>query len=305
MTSARPDPIAVPSPGRLERLSASPLAGPLYVVMAAFVFSLGDTAGKHLTLGYSVFLILLFRGGSGIAVLLPLLWRGGLAGMRPANLGGQIALGVAHTGAMWTFFMALRTLTLPDATAVGFASPIVATLIAIPLLRERVRMRQWIAIGAGFAGVLVMVRPGGALDPLGVGYMIGCVVCYSTMVILFRAVGHRDNATMTSFWTSLVMCAAGLIAVPAVWTTPSAMDLGLFLVVGLTGVLAQTLMAAGLRRAPVSVVAPLDYTYVIFIAFLSWMVFDETFAQASLIGGPVVIGASLYLAFQRRADQHA
>lgn len=298
-------PAAATPPAAPERVPApgsTALAGPGLMVLALLVLSTTDAMGKYLTSGYSVAQILMFRGLAGAALTLSVAAGHGLAVARPRSLGNQVLLGVCHVVTMTSFFVALRTLSLPDAVAIGFSSPIVTTLMAVLLLRERVTWQRWLAILAGFAGVLVLVRPGGALDPEGATWMCVAVLAYSLMQIQFRRVGRLDGAATTSLCTCLIGLVVGVAAAPFVWTTPSPFDLGMLLGIGITGAGGHMLIAAAMRRAPVAVLAPLDYSHVLFTGIWSWLFFRELPSATTWLGGPLIIAAGLYLVLSKRAD---
>ena len=243
-----------------------------------------------------------YRSLFGLPVVL--IWvvssRGGLASIstrRPWVHVWRCALGV--TGIL-LIFQGLRLLPLADATTIGFTSPIFATLLSIFFLKEKVRRHRWAAIGLGFVGVLVMVRPGteGAPPLAGLMFALGGAFVAASVTVTLRQLGKTETATAIVFWFFIACLAVGgtltLIDGHSLgWTVLAILAAG-----GLAGGLAQLLMTTSLRHAPVSALAPLDYLQMVGALVLGWLLLSDVPTVNTLSGAALIAGSGLYIAWR-------
>lgn len=270
--------------------------GILLMVAAVAVFSTMDALIKYMTATYSPLQVIFFRNLFAFLPLLPVLGRGGIAMLRTERLGSHLSRALIGLGAMVCFFTALGLLPLAEVVAISLSAPIFVTALAVPLLKEKVGPRRWAAVAAGFVGVLVMVRPSGALlaAPAALLPLAGAVL-YALALITMRRLGATERAPTTVFYFTLSCTLASGAVQPFVWQMPGFVDFVLLVTVGLLGGTAQLLMTQALRIAPAAVIAPFDYTALVFSIVFGYAFWGEVPDRLLLLGAAIVVASGLYI----------
>jgi drug/metabolite transporter (DMT)-like permease len=196
-------------------------------------------------------------------------------------------------------FLALRQLQLAETLSIQFATPLMVALLAGPLLGEWSSPRRLVAVGIGFLGVLVIVRPGvGTFQPA-VLLSIGNMLCYAFYVLTTRKLAGVDSTATTVFYSGLAGLALMSPLLPWIWTTPTAWSVWALLIgVGLFGTMGHWLLVLAHARAPANVLAPFIYTQLLWSVMLGYLVFGDIPNRWTLIGASIVIGSGLYLLAQ-------
>jgi drug/metabolite transporter (DMT)-like permease len=258
-----------------------------------------DAIGKGVASRYPVFQMLAIRSTVAIVLLLLLLsLRGGVRSLRTSQPLGHALRSLCGLVAFVTFYTALRHMPLADAVAVAFGSPFLITLLGGVVLGERVTARQWLAIALGFAGMLLIVRPGASgLRPAALLVLVSGLG-YAFMMVLARAMtrpGRPHESTFSFvFYMLLGQAAVGwLVAVPA-WRAPDGMALGQMCAMGVLGIFGNYGLAEAFRSAPVATVAPFEYTGLIWAVLLGAVVFGDLPSASFWAGSAVIVGAGLY-----------
>jgi drug/metabolite transporter (DMT)-like permease len=274
-------------------------AGIGYMVLGVAALSGMDALGKRVAADYSVFQMLAVRSSVAIVLVLLLLsLRGGLRTLRTRQPLGHALRSLCGLVAFVTFYTALRHLPLADAVAVAFGSPFLVTALAGVLLKEPVSVRQWLAIGVGFLGMLLVVRPSGAgVQPAALLVLVSGVA-YSFMRVLARAMTRpgkpHENTFSFVFYMLVGQAAAGwLVALPA-WRSPDAVALAEMCAMGVLGILGNYGLAEAFRSAPVATVAPFEYTGLIWASLFGAVLFGDLPSASFWAGSAVIVGAGLY-----------
>ncbi|AWB07465.1 EamA/RhaT family transporter (plasmid) [Azospirillum humicireducens] len=264
---------------------------------AILLFAAMDTLIKFLTAGYPVPQLMFVR--SLVAFLLVggyTLWRGGgLAAMRTRRPWGHVWRAFAGLISMGCFFYAFRELPLADVYVLSFAGPLFITALSAPLLGEPVGWRRWAAVVVGFGGVVVMAQPsaGAPLVPVLVG--LCAALFYALAALAVRGLSRTEtSASIVLYLLLTTTVVSGVLTVP-VWTAPTADALGLMALVGVLGAGAQVLLTQAFRRAPPAVVAPFEYTGMVWASLFGWVVFGDLPTAPVLLGAMVIIGSGLYI----------
>lgn len=202
---------------------------------------------------------------------------------------------------LWAF----RMLPLADAHAVLAVTPLVVTALSVPLLGERADWARWLAVGFGFAGVLVILRPGfGVVSPWSLLVLLATLL-YSLYQILTRIVGRTDRVE-TSFFIQFVVGAVVLCFIaPWVWTTPDLVHWPLFLTVAGLGAAGHLLFIRALQIAPAVVLQPFTYTLLLWAVVVGWVAFGDWPDMWVLLGAGMVVGAGLFTAWRDHALRRA
>lgn len=198
-------------------------------------------------------------------------------------------------------FVALQYLQLAETTAISFATPLVIALLAGPLLGEWVGPRRLVAIGVGFVGVLVVMRPGfGGLHPAA-GLVLAAVCAYSAYNILTRFLAAHDSSETTLVYSGVVGVVGMSALLPVTWSPPAdALSWGLIVLMGASGAVGHWLVILSHRRAPASTLAPFIYSQLLWMVIAGWLIFGQLPDRWTVIGGLIVVGSGLYLLYRER-----
>jgi len=209
---------------------------------------------------------------------------------------------------MFCNFSALARLPIVDATAISFAAPLITVALAAILLKERVRIYRWSAVIVGFIGILVMLAPyfdpalrvHAATSTLGLMFAIGGAVSSAASVIQTRHLTESETTSSIVFYFSLICAFAGLATWPLGWVTPAWPELAALAALGLCGGLGHIFLTESYRLAPASVVAPFDYTSMIWVFLLGYFFFHELPSLYVLVGAAIIAGAGLLVIWRER-----
>ena len=217
----------------------------------------------------------------------------------------QVARAVLLLGSTFFNFLAVRYLQLDQALAIMFSTPFLVAMLAGPILGEWLGWRRWAAICFGFAGVLLVTRPGsGGIHPAAL-LSLGGALCYAVYGIMTRALSRTDSNETTLFYSNLVGAVAMLPVLPFVWTVPSdPLLIALMIVMGIFASLGHYLLIVGHRLAPASVLSPFIYTQLVWTIALGYFVFGDVPNHWTMAGAAIVIASGLYL-LHRERKRHA
>ncbi len=198
-------------------------------------------------------------------------------------------------------FVALRWLQLDEALSIIFTFPFIVAIISGPMLGEWLGWRRWSAIGFGFAGVLLITRPGlGGMHPAAL-LSLAATVCYGFYAVITRIVSRLDSNQTSLFYANFIGALVVLPVIPFVWQPPANWVIAVMLT--MTGVLGSTghfFLIAGHKLAPASVLSPFIYTQLIWVVILGYLVFDHVPTGWTIAGAAMVIGSGLYLLYRER-----
>lgn len=286
-----------------------PLRGILFLLAALFLFALLDATAKYLSAFFAVpllvwaryavhFAIMLLAVAPGMGWQLVATRRPGLMFLRALMLVGVTLLGQ----------LALQTLPLAETTALVFVTPLLVALLAGPLLGERVRPHAWLATVAGFAGVLLIARPGGTLAGVGIVYALAAALCYAVYQILTRKLSDSEPPLRLLFHTALVGTVAMSLALPALWLAggtaqwptqwPDPWQVLLIASLGVHGGAGHFLLIRAFREAPVSSLSPLLYVQLIWATLLGAWLFGHLPDRWAIAGMAIIGAAGLGLFWQ-------
>lgn len=289
------------SPFALHR---KPLLGLAYMAAAILLFSAMDAAAKWLTTGYSVVEIaLLSRLLSPFLSLGVALHQGGILTLRTQHPVWHLARATANGVTLMTFFAALFYLPLADTVAITFVSPLVMCALAVPILKEHVGPRRWIAIVIGFAGVLVITQPSGVGFGLGAALALAAALGSAFEIILTRRMSATESSHSILFWSSSLMIVAFGSVVPFVWTTPAAGDWPAIAILALSGSCAQFGLVQAFRYGEVSLLAPLEYSALIWAALFGYLLWGDLPTLPVLGGVAIIIASSAYVAHREGRER--
>ncbi|MEO7761085.1 MAG: DMT family transporter [Casimicrobiaceae bacterium] len=225
--------------------------------------------------------------------------------IRTAHPRTQILRGLILLASSGLFTTSLLFLPIAEAAALSFMSPLLLTALSVPMLGERVRRSQWLAVATGFAGVLVIVRPGGQLFEAATLLPIGCAITYALFQIITRKYAGRDSAYTTHFWTALVCTVILSFTLPFFWKTPEWWGWLALLAMGIVGGGGHYLLIRAYENAPPATLAPFSYAQLVWAGFISWLVFDHIPDAGSLLGMTIIGGSGLFAIWMQRRKMRA
>jgi drug/metabolite transporter (DMT)-like permease len=264
------------------------------MALAVFLFGLINVAVKWLAADYSIVEILFFRNLFALAPSSFLIWRsGGLATLRTRRWEMHLLRAVLGATSLGLLFWSFDLMPLADAIAISFATPLVLTALAGPVLNERVGLRGWAAVLTGFAGVLLVARPTG--DVVNVGALAGIVsaVLFAFAMITIRRMSATESSAAITFYYSLICAGLAGLVLPFDWTAPDGLALLGFAGIGLAGGLGQYFMTRAYALAPASATASVNYTSMIWAIAFGYAIWGELPDLVDLIGITIICLALL------------
>ncbi|MES2751292.1 MAG: DMT family transporter [Pseudomonadota bacterium] len=283
---------------------SSTLAGILFMLAAITIFSLVNVFSKMMVVTYPPAQLFFIRGFGAIAALLPFLARDNFAAARNVpRLGLQILRMVLSVSDGMLFFTAIKYIPLADATTCYLAAPIFVTAFSAIFLREHVGWRRWTAVLVGFVGVLIALRPTGAAFSWPALIALAGCLCQSIFMIVTRYVRGTSNIFLATTQVVGSFVFGGIVSaflfVPPTWFL-----VVLLLISGVVNVSAVLCLNRSLILAPASVVAPFQYTMIVWAIVLGFLVFGDVPSPNTMIGATIVAGAGIYIFLRERRVMH-
>lgn len=272
------------------------------MLMAMATLALMDAAMKHLVATYPSIQVAALRGLVSLPFVLGwVYWRernfGTLVRIR---WGWHLVRGVLGVVMLTGFIYAISGMPLSEAYTLFFVAPLLITALSVPLLKESVGPRRWLAVLAGFGGVLIVLRPGIVTVTLTTVAALVSATCYALNAISVRILGRSDSTAAMAFWfMAAVAIGAGLLALPG-WEPVRYEHAGLLVVLGITGALGQVFITEAFKCAPVSVIAPFEYSSLFWGLGLDLVFWGELPDAIVFVGAAVIVGSGLYLIHRER-----
>jgi drug/metabolite transporter (DMT)-like permease len=282
----------------------------LLKLVSALLFAVMSVLVRYLGERYPVGQVVFFRSACAILpVAIIYAWRGELAAaIRTGRPFRHLGRGLTAVGAMFCNFSALARLPVVDATAISFVSPLITVAMSAIFLKERVRIYRWSAVIVGFAGVLVMLAPQFGIDrsTAAAGSAVGAMLALAGAffsagsTVQTRHMTRSETTSSIVFYFSLICALAGLCSLPFGWIAPTWAELAVLIAIGILGGLAHILLTESYRHAPASLVAPFDYTSMLWALLLGFVVFGELPDFLVYVGAVVIAAAGLFVIWRER-----
>ncbi|MGR3662430.1 MAG: DMT family transporter [Paracoccaceae bacterium] len=275
------------------------LKGILYALLAFAIFATHDVIIKILGGSYSPFQLIFFSVLLSFPLVTLLLIRDATPGhLRPVHpwwIALRTLAGVA-TGV--SAFYAFSVLPLAQTYTILFAAPLLITLLAIPILGEKVRLRRWIAVIVGLIGVLVVLNPGNT--ELGLGHLAALVAASGSALasIIIRKVGRDERSVVLLLYPMVANFVVMACIMPFYYVPMPIEDLGLVGVISVLGFVAGLTLIAAYKNGEAAIVAPMQYSQIIWASIFGYLIFGETLGRETLIGASIIIASGLYIVFR-------
>lgn len=285
----------------------NPLFGIALKVASTLAFALMAACVRHLAQRYPVGEVVFARSFFAmIPVIAWLTWLGHFPeAIFTKHPGQHLRRTIIGSSGMFMGFLGLAYLPLPDATALGYAAPLMVVVLAALIVKETVRIYRWTAVAIGFAGVLIMLYPhiralgGGAVGTvatIGVACTLASTVTNAIATIEVRRLVQLEEKTGTIvFWMMMSTTVLGFATLLFGWKMPTWQDAALMVLMGILGGIGQILVTESYHHADTSLIAPFDYTSMIWATMIGWFIFGEWPQQNVIVGAGVVIAAGLFV----------
>ncbi|WP_242112622.1 DMT family transporter [Luteimonas aquatica] len=278
-------------------------AGPvLYMLVAVALFGGMDACLKILSPHYPAMQVASLRGLSSLPLVLAwVCFTTGPRALLRAHWPLHLLRGALGVAMMAGFVYGLRTLPMSTAYAITFVAPLLITAMAVPFLGERVGPRRWVAIVVGLCGVLVILRPTGeGMLTLGGLAILGAAVCYAASAITVRMLAQRDSPQAMVFWLMTILAVACGALAWSQWRAIRPEHWWVVVGIGVVGTLAQVALTEAFRRGEASLIAPLEYTALIWGVLLDLTLWQVLPDGVTWIGAGIIIASGLYLLRRER-----
>lgn len=292
----------------LERwLALTPnLRGILWVALSGVLFALLNVCTLYPAQHLNSWVMAFDRYAFGALFLLPILWRQGLtASLSTEQLGLHVVRGALHTSGMLLWFVGLPLATLADITALGFTGPIFITIGAALFLGENVRFRRWVAVLVGFAGAMIIVRPGFGEIGLGALCILASTPLFSASNLIAKALARTNSANNIVIWQNIVIVVCAFPFALAHWQDPSWTDVGWFLAAGFCGTTGHLAMQRGYQLADITLLQPIGFLSLIWNTVFGLLLFSQRPDMWTFIGAAVIFSSATYISHReaiRRAE---
>ena len=295
-------------PGRAIALKTGAVF--LFMVMAALIKAASDAVPP----GQAVF----FRSFFALPIIVGWLWQQGHLhdGFKANNVMGHVWRGLIGTSAMGLTFGGLAILPLPEVTAIGYATPMFTVIFAAILLGERVRLFRLSAVALGLIGVMIVIAPRlsvgegySSIATIGALMILAAAILRALVQIHVRRLVQTDSTSAIVFYFSLTATIVSLLTLPLgwlipipalAWTAPPLGIIGLIVCAGMIGGVAQIMVTSSYRFGTASMLAPFDYSSMIFAMLIGWLAFSEVPTPAILIGAALVIAGGVLIIWRER-----
>ncbi|UVK38026.1 DMT family transporter [Mesorhizobium sp. AR10] len=272
------------------------LAGILFTGAAYFLFSTQDASIKLLVVGMSVWQIMFFRS---ITILVACTAIGGrrlLADTARSPIVRPMFVRSAFTLAAWLcYYNAARSLQLAELTTVYYAAPIIVTVLSVIMLGEKVPMLRWLAVLIGFAGVFVACDPTHLGLSVPVLLVLAAALLWGIAVVLLRKTAMQERTMIQLILNNFYFLVFSAVPALFLWQAPNQEQLLLLLSVGALGGVAQYMLFEGMKRAPVSIVAPFEYTSLVWAFALGFLIWGDVPRREVFLGAALIVAAGLLI----------
>jgi len=272
------------------------------IILAGLCFSTLDATAKYLVRDHTLFVVVWARYVGQMIVVTPISWhRGGADFWRTLHPKVQLLRSLCLVVATACFFGALRFLPLAEGSAISFLAPMFAIVLAMPVLGERPTRARWIAAIAGFAGIVILVRPGSAVFHPATGLLVMAAIANALYQLLTRRL-PGDSPHTTLFYSALVGTAVLSLALPfaELPTSFSWRDAFFLVMLGFLAGVGHWLLITAYLRAPASLVAPFTYLQMIWATLYGYLVFDQFPDGLSALGMAVIVASGVGLVLHER-----
>ena len=276
------------------------LLGILLMTLGMFSLSINDIIYKNLTMNFPVWEAVFFRALSGSIISLYLVYHSGINSIKTKKPVRHFVRAFSAVGCVVLYIFGIKYLLLSENIAIAHSAPIIAALLAVPILGEKIGIHRILAIIIGFVGVLVIIKPGTDLFQLKSLLPIGSALFMASVYLTTRSLMNTESSTSIVFYYSFALLITSLIFFPSDFIIPDTFNLILALSLGIMGSMGHFFMSQAARHADVAVTSPFEYSSFIFVGLMGYFFFYEIPSNSVIIGGVLIIISGVYVAYRER-----
>ncbi|HSK39542.1 MAG TPA: DMT family transporter, partial [Arenibaculum sp.] len=273
--------------------------GIAYMLLGMALFTVNDALGKWLVADYPVGQLLAMRSLSALLLLVPFVLRAGPAEFRVARPRMHLIRVALVAAEVALFYVAVRDLPLADVMTIYMAAPLFVTALSVPLLGERVGWRRWVAVLAGFSGVVLVLGPTGTLVPLPSLVALAGSVVFALGILATRSLRGAGGLALVVFQT-VGTGLAGAATLPFAWVPPDAADCALIALLGVVAMAAHVSIIRSLALSPAATVVPFQYSSIVWAVILGMAVWGDVPSPEVVLGATLIIGCGLFVFHRER-----
>lgn len=290
-----------------DRFNNAPdtLRGALWMVLACACFSSMNGIVRHLGQDLPILVLVFFRCFFGLIALLPWLLKPGLSSLRTSRPALHLLRVIIAFVAMSAWFYGLTLMPLAEATALSFTMPLFATVAAVLFLGEVMRARRWTATLIGFAGAMIILRPGFVEITDATLYVLFSAVLMAGSQTIVKLLSRTEHPNAIVFWIVFLMMPVSFVPALFVWQTPNLEQFAWLVALGVVATLGHQSMARSLASTDATAVYPLDFTRLIFAALIGYFAFSELPDAWTWVGAAVIMTSSIYIAHREATLRRA
>ena len=278
-------------------MQSSRARGVMLMLFAVAIFSVMDLCLKVLSTRLGPLQLATLRGAASLPfVLLSVVAGRRLRDLRVHRIGLHVVRGLLSVLMISAFAYAVRLMSLSNVYTLFMVAPLMVTAVSVPLLGERVRKGAWIAIFVGLAGTLVLLRPSTTgINLLGALAALVCAGCYTVSYVLARVMSKTETADSLVFWVLAMMSVFSAVLGWGSWQPIPSSLWGWIALIGVTGAVAQQCITRAFMLAPASVIAPFEYTALIWGALFDWLIWSTHPGVATVLGALLIVSSGIYV----------
>ena len=266
------------------------------MALGILLLTANDATSKYLVQSHPIGQVVGLRQASTLLVLIPyMIFFSRWSLLRVVDLRGQLMRGTLFIIGSVLIVWSLAELPLATAITMLFISPIFIVILSVPLLGERISRHRWIAVIGGFAGVLIIMRPGGSTFQWALMLPLLAAMVNALRDVITRRLARTETSIAILFWSNIILMAGGFMTLPMGWAPVSAHDAFWFVAAGIFNGTAHFCIIDALRTGEASALAPIRYTALLWAALLGFLAWGEVPELWLLAGAAVIVGSSLYM----------
>ena len=274
------------------------LLGIMFMSIAMFSLSVNDIIYKNLTLNFPVWEAVFFRALSGVIISFILIYFSGFQSLKTKKPVRHFVRAFSAVGCVVLYIFGIKFLLLSENIAIAHSAPIVAALLAVPILGEKIGFQRTLAIFIGFVGVLIIIKPGTDLFNLKSLLPIGSALFMASVYLTTRSLMNTESSVSIVFYYSIALFFTSIIFFPENFIFPDTFNLICAMSLGIMGSAGHFFMSQAAKHADVAVTAPFEYTSFVFVGVMAYFFYNEIPNISVIIGSLLIIIASIYIAYR-------
>ena len=266
--------------------------------IAMFSLSVNDIIYKNLSFNFPVWEAVFFRALSGVIISLILLYFSGLKSLKTKKPIRHFVRAFSAVGCVVFYIFGIKYLLLSENIAIAHSAPIIAALLAVPILGEKIGIQRTLAILVGFIGVLIIIKPGTDLFNLKSLLPIASALFMASVYLTTRSLMNTESSVSIVFYYSIALLFTSIIFFPDNFIIPDTFNLICAMSLGIMGSAGHFFMSQAAKYADVAVTSPFEYTSFVFVGFMAYIFYNELPNSSVVIGALLIIFASIYIAYR-------